>query len=280
MLPPRTAREDPEPMALSAETRAFYSEVLATLARDRVPHLVAGAYALAHYTGIERDTKDFDLFVRQADVPRVARSLESIGCAVVPYASHWLTKAFRGDDFVDIIYSSGNGLAEVDDGWFAHAREGRVLGVEARLCPPEEMIWSKAFIMERERFDGADVAHLLHDLAEELDWERLASRFGEHWRVLLAHLVLFGFIYPCRRTAVPGWLVGGLLRRMREEQRAAAPERVCHGTLLSRRQYATDVEERRYRDGRLPPAGNLSRRELSEWQRVTDEEAREGDEEG
>jgi hypothetical protein len=24
------------------------------------------------------------------------------------------------------------------------------------FCPPEEMIWSKAFVMERERYDGAD----------------------------------------------------------------------------------------------------------------------------
>jgi hypothetical protein len=25
----------------------------------------------------------------------------------------------------------------------------------------EEMVWQKAFIMERERFDGADVVHLI-----------------------------------------------------------------------------------------------------------------------
>ena len=30
-----------------------------------------------------------------------------------------------------------------------------------RLIPVEEMIWSKGLIMERERFDGADVTHLI-----------------------------------------------------------------------------------------------------------------------
>ena len=30
--------------------------------------LVGGAYAMAHYTGIARDTKDFDLLLRPADV--------------------------------------------------------------------------------------------------------------------------------------------------------------------------------------------------------------------
>jgi hypothetical protein len=42
------------------------------------------------------------------------------------------------------------------------------------------MIWSKAFIMERERFDGADVMHLIHENANRLDWNRLLERFGQH----------------------------------------------------------------------------------------------------
>ena len=58
-----------------------------------------------------------------------------------------------------MIFSSGNGVATVDDEWFAHAPEGEVLGLPVRLVPAEEMIWSKAFIMERERFDGADIMH-------------------------------------------------------------------------------------------------------------------------
>ena len=58
----------------------------------------------------------------------------------------------------------------VDDLWFTHAAPGRVLGVPVLLCPPEEMIWSKAFIMERERYDGADVAHLILACGRELDW--------------------------------------------------------------------------------------------------------------
>ncbi len=58
------------------------------------------------------------------------------------------------------------------------------------------MIWSKAFIMERERYDGADIAHLILACGRDLDWRRLLGRFGRRWRVLLSHLVLFGFVYP------------------------------------------------------------------------------------
>ena len=47
------------------------------------------------------------------------------------------------------------------------------------------------------------MAHLLHAIGRDLDWDRLLRRFGPHWRVLMAHLVLFGYIYPSDRTRIP-----------------------------------------------------------------------------
>ena len=38
-----------------------------------MPFLVGGAYAFARYTGIERHTKDFDVFVRAARLRARAR---------------------------------------------------------------------------------------------------------------------------------------------------------------------------------------------------------------
>ena len=148
---------------LDARSRsAFYRRVMSRLNDAGVPFLVGGAYALARYTGIERNTKDFDIFVRRDDYRRVHGSCSTSGdCRTEFTFPHWLGKALCGDDFVDIIFSSGNAVATVDDEWFAHAPKANVLGLPARLSPAEEMIWSKAFIMERERFDGADVLHLL-----------------------------------------------------------------------------------------------------------------------
>src|SRR6266853_3685632 len=80
---------------------------------------------------------------------------------------------------------------------------------------------SKAFVMERERYDGADIAHLLHARAEALDWGRLARRFGRHWRVLLSHLILFGFIYPSERTRIPEPPMRRCLHLLEEEMRQA-----------------------------------------------------------
>ena len=89
-----------------------------------------------------------------------------------------------------------------------------------RLIPAEEMIWSKAYIQERERFDGADVAHILLRRAETLDWEHLLERFGSHWRVLLEHLVAFGFIYPSERHRIPPFVMRELISRLQDESRS------------------------------------------------------------
>ena len=52
---------------------------------------------------------------------------------------------------MDLIYSAGNGIPQVDDAWVAHGVEGQVLGQRCLISPVEEIIWSKAFVLERER---------------------------------------------------------------------------------------------------------------------------------
>ena len=103
--------------------------------------------------------------------------------------------------------------------------------------------------MERERFDGADVAHVLRAVGNRLDWQRLLERFGKYWRALYAHVVLFIFIYPSDREQVPAWVLEELADRMRNEKHNAA-EKVCYGTIVSRQQYLKDVTEWGYEDAR------------------------------
>jgi hypothetical protein len=240
-------------VVLEPEVRDFYLRALRLLRDSGVPFQVGGAYALARYTGVERHTKDLDVFVRPADAEAVLNLFRQAGYATDRTFPHWLGKVFSGDAFVDVIYRSGNGLAEVDDEWLRHGAPDEVLGEPVKLCPPEEILWSKAFVMERERFDGADVAHVLRATAERIDWERLVRRFGPHWRVLMGHLVLFGYIYPGERSKIPGHVLAGLVRRLAVETTAASPSngRVCRGTFLSREQYLVDIGPWGYADARL-----------------------------
>jgi hypothetical protein len=259
----------PVPRATAEQMSAahkVYREGLGRMVRSGVPFLVGGAYAFGRYTGIERFTKDFDVFVRPEDLDRLLGVLDDAGFRTERTFKHWLAKAYCGDDFLDLIYSSGNGIARVDADWFRHAVEGEVLGHRVRLVAPEEMIWSKSFIMERERYDGGDVAHLLRAAADSLDWPRLVSRFAGYWRVLYTHLVLFGFIYPSERARVPLWVMEQLTDRLASELRtSAASDRICQGTILSREQFLPDVERWGYIDARVLPLGHMTPEETAAW---------------
>ncbi len=254
------------PMMPDEPTQAFYRSAIDVLDAAGVPFLVGGAYAFAQYTGIERHTKDFDLFLKRDDLERAMAAFRATGCEPEMRFDHWLAKVYGpGDLFVDLIFSSGNGIAEVDDLWFEFSAAARVFDRDVKLCPPEEMIWSKAFIQERERFDGADVAHIFKTRADRMDWPRLIARFGQNWRVLYSHLVLFGYIFPDNRPLIPSWVMTELNTRLIEESTTAAPvDRVCNGPVLSRQQYLPDLADG-YEDARLAPAGNMTEEQVAAW---------------
>jgi hypothetical protein len=243
----------------------FYRESMELLQREGVQFMVGGAFAMAFYTGIQRDTKDFDVFIKAADVDRTLEVFRREGYRTEKTHPHWLAKILQGEDLIDLIYRGGNGLCEVDDSWFARAPTFEVLGMSAPICAPEEIIWMKSYIMERERYDGADVAHLLLKCSEKMDWPHLIERFGPDWRVLLSHLVLYGFIYPSERHRVPAAVIGELTEKMRREENVPATERVCNGTVLSRAQYLHDVREEGFRDARLDERCRMTKAEMEEW---------------
>jgi hypothetical protein len=254
----------PEHEQDGSATATFYRDALALMVDSPIPFLVGGAFALQRYTGLARDTKDIDIFVRPADVRRTLRLFARAGYVTEVPFPHWLAKTRCGEFFMDIIFSSGNGLSVVDDEWFAGATDAEVMGMPVKLAPVEETVWSKAFIMERERFDGADVAHLLHATADTLDWHRLLRRYDGHWPVLLSHLVLFGYIYPSKRDLIPGWVMTRMIERLQSED-ASPADPICRGTYLSRAQYLPDITDWGYQDARVHPQGPMSAEDADIW---------------
>lgn len=251
---------------------SFYATVLKLMDESEIPFLVGGGYALKRHTGTGRPTRDLDLFVLPSDTERVLQMFREQGYrAELPFP-HWLGKIYKGRAYVDVIFSSGNGIATVDEAWFDNALEGQVLGRKVMLSPAEEMIWSKAFVMERDRYDGADVAHLLLARGDDLDWPRLLRRFRDYPLVLLAHLTLFLFIFPSGASRIPSWVWEELLRELEAARRAPAPEeRVCRGTLLSREQYL-EALARGYRDARLLPGGTMKAEDVLTWTRAAQDD--------
>jgi hypothetical protein len=260
-------------------TAAFFRRALQALVDAQVPFLVGGAFAHACFTGIRRPTKDLDLFIHRHDYERVAAIMQQRGWRNELTYPHWLAKVYAGDDFIDLIFNSGNGMTPVDERWFVDNGVAEVLGVPVLVANMEDSLLSKAFIMERERYDGADIAHLLQANAERVDWKGLLERFGPHWRVLLAHLTLFGFIYPGERHRVPLWVMEELVARLASETRQPPAEdlHVCAGTLISRAQYLHDVERLGYVDGRLTAASTMTPQDVARWTEAIPERQAEPD---
>lgn len=226
------------------EEREKYKRALAALNRGGVPYVVSGAYAIYEYTGIYRETKDLDLFVPPEHLERAMYLLREEGFRTRLEEAHWLAKAILDEHFVDMIFGMGNGLAFVDDDWYRHSHAAILAAHPVRVAPVEELIWHRLFISERHRQDMADIAHLLLWRGDRLDWDRLLAKTGEHWPLLLVHLIIFSYVYPDVEGRIPSEIIADLLARAADElERPTTSSPLTRGTLISKFSFAIDVNE-------------------------------------
>ena len=104
----------------------------------------------------------------------------------------------------------------VEESWIDRAVEDEVLGIRCKVIGPEELIASKLFVTRRERFDGADIAHLVRACGRHLDWDRLQKLTDPHWEMLYWSLVLFAYVYPAHVALVPKSVWSDLTHRFLE----------------------------------------------------------------
>jgi len=231
------------------EEREIYKRALDALNAAAIPYVVTGAYAIYEYTGIYRETTDLDLFAAPEHVVPAMRALREAGFQTRLEQAHWLAKGKTGDLFVDLIFGMGNGLALVDADWYRYSRPAILAARQVRVAPPEELIWHRLFISERHRQDMADVVHLILGTGDRLNWQRILTKTGDHWPLLLSHLQMFSYIYPEAADRVPTWVLSELLDRARRDlDRPRTGDPITRGTLISRFSFAIDVHEWGLRD--------------------------------
>ncbi len=242
------AREgEPE---LDPERVEVYGDALRALTRAGIPFAMGGALALHTHTGIWRDTKDVDVFLKPEDLETALGALAAAGFETNLEYEHWLAKARRGELFIDLIFRNNNGRLEVDDAWFERNQPVTVAGVETRVIPVEEAIASKAYVAVRHRFDGADIVHLVRGVRGEVDWERVLARLGDDYELLLWHLLMFDFVYPGHAEYLPQELMAELFERVRARWSESEDARAFRGTLLDQFSFTVDIEDWGYRDAR------------------------------
>lgn len=222
--------------------KEFYSRILNIILENKIPFIIGGGFAVFEYTGFNRPTNDLDIFVRGGDFPKIVAIIRKEGINVSIVDERWLAKAQEAEFYVDILFSSPNYLITVDDVWFEDGIQTELFGHNVKLIPKEELIWCKAYIADRTRFDGADINHIILITGKDLNWKRLLSRMENNWEVLLSLIINFRFIYPSERNLIPKWLLEELISRLNFQIENPTPiDKICRGPLLSRTQYKIDI---------------------------------------
>lgn len=231
------------PPAFPAEQRDLFVQVLTLMNEREIPYVVSGAFALQQHTGIWRNTKDLDLFMAPGEVPKSLEELDKAGFHTEVCDPVWLCKAHRAGYFVDIITGMSNAVITVDSSWVERAVPSEILGVPSKVLAAEELIASKLFVTRRERFDGADIVHVIHGTQGNLDWDRVLELVGEHWGIVLWAMMLFQYTYPANSNYIPRSIWDDLLGRLRRELDNPNPRAHFRGSLLDENMFAIDVHE-------------------------------------
>lgn len=231
------------------EAHSFYKEALELLNNSGANYMLGGAFAFFHHTGIFRDTKDLDVFCKSSEYPKIMQFFSGLGFKTELTDVRWLAKIFKNDYYIDIIFDTVNNICTVDDSWYEFAVRAEFKGLKVLLVAPEELIWAKVYVQNRERFDGADVNHLILKTGKNLDWKRLLARLEQHWHLLLGQLINFQFVYPSDfHNIIPRWLFDELIDRARVQfDLPASVEKVCRGPIIDQTQYSTDIKEWNYK---------------------------------
>lgn len=227
-----------------------YRDCLDCLLKARVPFILAGAFALYAYTGIQRNTKDLDVFLPAEHVRNALLNLVEKGFRTEVRDGLWLAKAHRGPYFVDLIFANPNKEIQIDMGWVRRSRRAQVFGMTVPLLALEELIISKIYVTRRDRFDGADIAHLIHGAKGQLDWNWISRCLGKDQRLLFWHFVFFQYVYPGHVHYLPASLMDRIYESMVRSRAAPPDEKTFRGMLVDPVSFEVDCRDWGYEDVR------------------------------
>lgn len=235
---------------IDLENEEVFRQALVAMNESGILYAVGAAFARYSYTGIWRNTKDLDIYVRPEDLKATFTILIQAGFKTHVEHKHWLAKGRKGKGVIDIIFGTGHGQLPIDDCSFEGSQIAEVLGVETRLYPIEEMLASAMYVAERRRFDGAEVIHLIYSTKGNLDWERIQKRLGDNRELILWHFILFDFVYPGHRSYMPRDLFLQLLKEARENLSKREDPKAFRGSLIDPFSFTVDIEDWGFEDRR------------------------------
>jgi hypothetical protein len=192
------------------EQWTLFRHAIAAVRDAGLAHALGGGLAISFYTGLWRSTKDLDLYILPASRERTIAALSQVGLEdyypVAPYDRAWIYRGHREGLIVDVIWALANRIADIDQAWLECGPKVELAGETLPLVAPEELLWSKIHVLQRDRCDWPDLVNLLYTVGPALQWERLLRRLGPEHALLASLLALFTWVAPARAAQLPGWL--------------------------------------------------------------------------
>jgi hypothetical protein len=162
------------------------------------------------YTGVGRYTKDLDLYILPEHREWAIDVMGQCGLEdyfdIKPYNREWIYRAFNGDIIVDSIWAMANRRADVDTAWLERGPVIRMFDQEFPVIPPEELIWSKLYVLQRDRCDWPDILNLICATGPSLDWNHLLRRVEDDLPLVKGLVSVFSWVSPERAKQLPSWI--------------------------------------------------------------------------
>ncbi len=196
--------------AIPPEQWALYDRALRQMQEQNVQCAVGGGLAFSAYARRWRNTKDMDLYIQPADRDAAIAALMRAGFddyyPQAPYDRQCSFRSIRDGIIVDLLWEMLNGRARVDAGWLSRGPVVTIRGTAVRFLPAEELIWSKLYVLQRDRCDWPDLLNILASAGASLDWNHLLDRIGPDAPLLGAVLSVLRWLAPASTQAFPAWL--------------------------------------------------------------------------
>jgi hypothetical protein len=185
---------------LPQEEAAIYQRVLEAVVHRKMSFALGGGLAFSIHSGRWRYTKDIDLYVEPQDAPRFVALLDEHGFKDYherrPYDRQWIYRGYRDQVIADVIFRMANKRAEVDRSWLDRASHVRFCGLPVKVLAPEELIWAKLFVVQRDRCDWPDLLNIINVQGPTLDWDHLLMRAGPDRLLLSAVMCVYRWLCP------------------------------------------------------------------------------------
>jgi predicted nucleotidyltransferase len=157
-----------------------FEELLKTLKlaaaalRDADVRFVLGGGLAVWARGGPETEHDIDFFVKADEAKRAVDALAQAGFRTEEPPEGWLSKAWRGDVLVDLIYNPSG--VKVDDEWLDRAEVLEVNAIRMSVMQAEDVLVTKLLAMREHELDYDQVLEIARSVREQIDWDEVRKR--------------------------------------------------------------------------------------------------------